>query len=128
MQLFKRSGVKIGGKNVPVSKITITKWRELFESVETLPQLLISVVAAPEDQRSAYLVLVLEKALNDVIRVTAVLTGLDEKFIEENAALDELVLFFVETLRVNNFGDLLKSVQTLLTVGSGSAEITGDVS
>lgn len=128
MQLFKRSGVKIGGKTVQVRKITPTKWRELFEAVETLPQLLLSVVAAPEEQRSAYLVLVLERALDDVVSVTAVLTGMDEKFIEENAALDELVLFFVETLRINNFGELLKSVQTLLTMGSGSAELTGDVS
>lgn len=127
MQLFKRSGVKIGGKNVHVRKITPAKWRELFEAVETLPQLLLSVVAAPEEQRSAYLVLVLEKALNDVVSVTAVLTGLDKKFIEENAALDELVLFFVETLRVNNFGELLKSVQTLVTMGSGSAELSSDI-
>lgn len=126
MQLFKRSDVKIGGKSVPVRKITIAQWRELFGVVQTLPQLLISVITAPEEQRAAFVVLALEQSLDDVVRVTAILTGLDEAFVEDNAALDELVSYFAEMAKVNDFGGLLKNVKSVLSMGSATKQTTQD--
>lgn len=130
MQLFKRSDkaaeatpqipvidpsvVLLGGQAVKVSKVTIGQWRQLYSVVGTLPQMLISVVTAPADSRVSYLLAVLESAIDDVVNVVAVLTGLEPAWIDENVSPDELMAYFVAVARVNDFGGLLKNVQGAL--------------
>jgi hypothetical protein len=106
--------VALGGKRVPVRKITVGQWQDLFGVIHTLPQLLISVMTAPASERAGYLVIALKESLEDVLNVVAMLTDTDADWLRENAALDELVAFFAETAKVNNFGELLKNVQGVL--------------
>jgi hypothetical protein len=113
--LFKRSDtVKIGEKSVPVPKITIKKWRELFESIEMLPQLILSIFNVPATERAGYIVVVIRESFSEVVRVTSVLTGIDEEYIEEHATLNDLVAFYGATIKANDFGGLLKNVQGVL--------------
>lgn len=120
MQLFKRSDkadpsvIILGGQAVRVRKVTIKQWRELFSVVGTLPQMLISVMTAPEDSRISYLLAVVEHALSDVVNVVSVLTDLEAEWIDENVAPDELMAYFIAVARVNDFGGLLKNVQSAL--------------
>lgn len=125
MQLFKRSdkadipaavpsAVTLGGQSVKVRKVTIGQWRELFAVVGTLPQLLISVITAPAESRIPHLLAVMESAIDDVVSVVAVLTGLETAWIDENVSPDELMAYFVAVARVNDFGGLLKNVQSAL--------------
>ncbi|WP_379161372.1 hypothetical protein [Paenibacillus sp. sgz5001063] len=133
MQLFKRSDkaaeteataqeipvidpsvVTLGGHAVKVRKVTIKQWRELFTVVGTLPQMLISVMTAPEESRISYLLAVVEHALSDVVNVVSVLTDLEAEWIDENVAPDELMAYFTAVARVNDFGGLLKNVQGAL--------------
>jgi hypothetical protein len=76
--------------------------------------MLISVVTAPADSRVSYLLAVLESAIDDVVNVVAVLTGLEPAWIDENVSPDELMAYFVAVARVNDFGGLLKNVQGAL--------------
>ncbi|MCR8843079.1 hypothetical protein NQ117_05255 [Paenibacillus sp. SC116] len=113
--LFQRSDIyKIGGKSVRAKKIPIAQWRELFSSLQTLPQLLVFVVTAPAADRVAYLMTALNESFDDVVRITALLTGLDEEFIEKNAAIDELVAYYAAVVKVNNFPELVKNGQSVL--------------
>lgn len=120
-EAFLRSDtVKIGGKSVKVGKITVAQWRELFTVIETLPQLLITVLTSAPADRLPMFIVAIEKSLSDVVNVVSILTGLDAEWIEKNAGVDELTEFFVETARVNNFGDLLKNVRGALNLAKAT--------
>lgn len=118
--IFTRSNttLKIGSKTVQVRKVTIAQWRELFGAIQTLPQLLISVIGAPPAERTAFIVVAIERSFDDIVRVTSLLTGLDEEYVENNASLDELVAYFAEMLKANNFPELLKNVKGALNLGN----------
>lgn len=109
-------------KVVPVRKITIAQWQELFGVIQLLPQLLISVMSAPQSERTGFFVVALQESLEDILRIVALLTGLEEEWLHDNASLDELVAFFTETAKVNNFGELLKNVQGVLKL-SGLSKV-----
>lgn len=119
MRIMRSDTVKIGGKSVKVRKITVSQWRELFTVIETLPQLLLTVVTAAPADRLPYLIVAIEKSLSDVVNVVSVLTELDAEWIENNASVDELVTFFAETARINNFGEMLKNVRGVLNQAAG---------
>lgn len=124
MRILRSDTVKIGGKSVKVGKITIAQWRELFSVVQALPQLLITVTTAAPADRLPFFLVAIEKSLADVVNVVSVLSGLEPEWVENNAGVDELVTFFVETARVNNFGDLLKNVQGALSLAKPTGEVT----
>lgn len=106
--------VMLGDKRVAVRKITVGQWQDLFGVIHALPQLLISVMTAPASERAGYLVIALKESLEDVLNVVALLTDTDAEWLRQNASLDELVAFFTETAKMNNFGELLKNVQGVL--------------
>ncbi|AIQ13629.1 hypothetical protein [Paenibacillus durus] len=104
-------------KTVQVRKITIAQWRELFGAIQTLPQLLVSVISAPADRRVAFALVALEQSLGDFVRVVSVLTGIDTEWIDENASVDEILAYLTAVASVNNFGEMLKNVQGVLNLG-----------
>jgi len=129
--LFKRSDksqetLKIGDKTVHVRKITIAQWRELLDSIQAIPQLIISVISAPVSERAGFLVLALRESFDDVVRVTSVLTGIDEEYIDQNASIDELVAYYTAMAKANNFGELLKNAQSVLVTLKPQMERTQD--
>lgn len=110
-------------KSAPIRKITIAQWQELFGVINSLPQLLMSVLTAPPAQRAGYLIVALSESIDDITRVVAVLTGFDEEWIKENASGDELVAFFTETAKINNFGELIKNAQGVLKLSGIQPEV-----
>lgn len=119
-----RSKYKIGGKTVTPRKITIAQWRELFDSIHAVPQLIVSVMTAAPEDRAPYFVAAVRDAFDDFVRVTAVLTGIDEEYIEQNASLDELVAFYSAVAKANNFGELLKNGRGVLALAGLGADQT----
>lgn len=113
--------IKLGGRNVEVKPITIAQWRELFAVVETLPQLIIGVLGTKPDERAAYLVVALEQSLEEITHVVATLSGVDADYIEHNASITELVTYFTEVAKVNDFGALVKNVRGALMLAQGAA-------
>lgn len=106
--------LKIGDKTVHPRRITIALWRELFDSIREIPQLLISVLSAPPSERAGFLVFAVRRSFDDVVRVTSILTEIDVEYIEQNATIDELVAFYKATAEANNFGGLLKNGPSVL--------------
>lgn len=111
---MRKGSLKIGDKNVVVRKITVAMWRELFDSVQAMPQLLVTVMGAPAEDRTAYFMVAAREAFDDVVRVTSVLSGIDEEYIEQNASIDELVAFYKAVAERNNFAELLKNAKGVL--------------
>lgn len=103
-------------KTVKIRKITVGQWKELFEVVNALPQLIISVYLAKPEERIGYIMVTLGEALEDIARIISTLTGIDEKWIVDNASADQIVAYLAEMAKYNNFGDLLKNVQSVLSL------------
>ncbi|MBG9736297.1 hypothetical protein [Paenibacillus alvei] len=118
--LFKRSdkhkssSLKIGEKAVYARRIPIAQWRELFDSIQMIPQLLMSVITAAPQDRAGYFIVALRESFDDIVRVTSILTEIDEEYIEENASIDQLIAFYKATADANNFGELLKNGRSVL--------------
>ncbi|WP_178023018.1 hypothetical protein [uncultured Paenibacillus sp.] len=108
-------------RTVKVRKIVVGQWLELFGAVQSLPQLIIGALGARPEERAAYVVVAIEQSLEEVVRVVSILTGLDTEYLIKNAAADEVFEFFMETAKVNNFGDLLKNVQSVLSLAAPAA-------
>ncbi|MCS1350323.1 hypothetical protein [Mechercharimyces sp. CAU 1602] len=104
----------IGEKEVRVTKVTAKKFKEIIRVVERLPGLLLQVIRAPEHEVHAHLVAALELALDEVIAVTSILSGIEEEYLSENAGLDELVAYFIAMERHNNLSRTVKNVMSLL--------------
>ncbi|MFD1267565.1 hypothetical protein ACFQ3Y_09040 [Paenibacillus motobuensis] len=116
--------VTIGDQSVELKKVTIAQWRELFAVTETLPQLILGVLGSSPDERATYFMLALESSLEEIVRVVSVLTGIDEEYIENNASITELVDYFTQVAKVNDFQGLLKNVRGVLSL---SKTVTGPV-
>lgn len=105
----------LGGKRVRVAKLTPKKWKELVRAVERLPALIVQLAGAPQEELHSFVVAASELAMDEIVSVTAVLSGLDEVYLEENAGLDELFDYFVRVYEYNNLSKLAKNVQSLLS-------------
>lgn len=119
--LFKRSdkhktALKIGDKTVHPRRITIALWRELIDSIQMIPQMVVTVLTAQPSERAGFFVVAIRESFDDIVRVTSILTGVDEEYIEQNASIDQLVAFYKATVEENNFGELLKNGQGVLSM------------
>lgn len=100
-------------EKVEVTKLTPVKWRELFAVVDKLPGLVIQVVSAPQDDFYAYVLQALDIALDEVINVTSILTGVDKQYIENNVGLDELAEYLFRMVKRNRLDDAVKKMMSL---------------
>lgn len=119
MEFFKpktpRDGeVTLGDQRVKIPKLTPAKWRDLFGAIERLPNLVLSVLTAPADDRHAYILVAVDESLDEVCEVVAILTGIDKATIYDTAGLDEIVEFIAKTAQRNRLGDMAKNAQSLL--------------
>jgi hypothetical protein len=104
----------LGDRRVKIEKLTIVKWRQLFEVVDKLPGLIVQVLSAPKEDFYSYVVMALDLAFDEVAKIISVLTGLDVEYIEENVGVDELVEYFAKTIKRNRLEDVAKNVKSLL--------------
>lgn len=104
----------LGDKRVSINKLTPNRWRILFETVDTLPGLILQVIAAPQENFHAYLISACELALDEVVKVVSVLSEIDEAYLNEHAGVDELVEYLTRTFKRNNLGETVKNVMSLL--------------
>ncbi|MFD2330669.1 hypothetical protein ACFSR7_15560 [Cohnella sp. GCM10020058] len=115
---FKKSAseqISFGGRQVKIPKLTIAKWRALFEQIETLPQIIISLLAARNTPDfTATVVAALGMTLDEVVRLTAALTELEPEWIEANVTHDELIEFLTSTAKRNNLQEAAKKFRGAL--------------
>lgn len=104
----------LGDKRVRIEKLTIVKWRQLFEAVDKLPGLIVQVLTAPQENFYAYVLTAFNLALDEVAHVVAVLSGLDYEYILENVGIDEQIEYLARTVKRNRLDSVAKNVQSLL--------------
>ncbi|WP_427036647.1 hypothetical protein [Cytobacillus pseudoceanisediminis] len=104
----------LGDKRVRIEKLTIVKWRQLFETVDKLPGLIVQVLTAPQENFYAYVLTAFNLALDEVAHVVAVLSGIDYEYILENVGIDEQIEYLAKTVKRNRLDSVAKNVQSLL--------------
>ncbi|SEM81836.1 hypothetical protein [Paenibacillus sp. OV219] len=101
--------VMFGEKRVDIPKLTVAKWKALFGKVETLPQLLLDVIASRQTSDFTATVLVgIQMAFDEIVELVAVLTELEPAWIEENVDHNELIQFISRTVQRNNLNEAAK--------------------
>ncbi|AYA78604.1 hypothetical protein DOE78_18830 [Bacillus sp. Y1] len=104
----------LGEKRVRIEKLTINKWRQLFEVVDKLPGLIVQILTAPKDDFYAYVITALDLAFEEIALIVSVLSGLDVDYINENVGVDELFEYLAKTVKKNRLEDVVKNAKSLL--------------
>jgi ethanolamine utilization protein EutA (predicted chaperonin) len=104
----------LGDKRVKIEKLTIVKWRELFEVVDKLPGLIVQVLTASSDDFYAYVVTALDLAADEVSQIVSVLSGVEAEYLQETVGVDELIEYLARTVKRNRLDGVVKNVQSLL--------------
>jgi hypothetical protein len=104
----------LGDKRVRIEKLTIVKWRQLFEAVDKLPGLIVQVLTAPKENFYAYVLTAFNIALEEVAQIVAILSGVDYEYIVENVGIDEQIEYLARTVKRNRLDSVAKNVKSLL--------------
>jgi len=104
----------LGDKKVQTPKLTPKKWKELFQVVENLPNLIIKVAMSPREDFAAYVLSALDIAIDEMIDITAVLTEIDRQYLHEEATVPQIIEFFTKTVQKNDLASAVKNVRSLL--------------
>jgi hypothetical protein len=104
----------LGEKRVKIEKLTIAKWRQLFETVDKIPGLVVQVLSAPADDFYSTIIAALDIAFEEVAQIVAVLSGVEADYIAENVGVDELFEYIARTVKRNRLDDVVKNVKSLL--------------
>ncbi|MFC5528469.1 hypothetical protein [Cohnella yongneupensis] len=101
--------IDFGGNRIEIPKLTIAKWRLLFDRVETLPSILINIFSSRNSSNfSATLIAGLGLVLDEIVELVSVLTGREREWIEENVDHNELIEFITKTAEKNDFASAVK--------------------
>ncbi|MEH7541631.1 MULTISPECIES: hypothetical protein [Bacillus cereus group] len=106
--------LKIGDKKVRVRKVTPKEFKELIAVTGNIPNLVIQVMNAPEDQYAAYALAAVEAATDDFVAITSQLTGIDEDYLHHDAGMSEIVEYLVQMVEYNDLNRMVKNVASLL--------------
>ncbi|NBI30774.1 hypothetical protein [Chengkuizengella marina] len=113
--IFKKDTVKIGNKNVEIPKLTISKWKLMFDNIQSLPQIILNILAVKGTKDfSSTLIVGAEMAIDEAVEMVAVIAGLDAKYIEENADMNELTTFIYKTIKKNDLQESVKNFRAVL--------------
>lgn len=104
----------LGEKAVKIPKLTPEKCKLLIERVETLPQVIMAVVAANKtDDFIATAVAGTTLALDEAISIVAVLADVDADYIEKHADLNEISEFIRAIIEKNDLRRVVSNFQSL---------------
>jgi ethanolamine utilization protein EutA (predicted chaperonin) len=104
----------LGEKRVKIEKLTIVKWRQLFDTVDKLPGLIVQVLSAPQEDFYTYIITALDLAFDEITQVVSVLSGVDAEYLTNNVGVDELFEYLTKTVKRNRLGDVVKNATSLL--------------
>ncbi len=107
--LPKKKQVKYGeNKTVTINKLPLGKYTEVLQEIEKMPEAINRFLDAKKDDQIVVIASVLADAVDDITGMLSIATGLDEKEIKEEVALDEAVEIIEAIFEVNRFFDLGK--------------------
>lgn len=118
-RLFNRSNgpdtAILGEKVVKVPKLTPEKYKALFDQIETLPQIIVSVLGARQsDDFLSTAIVGANMALDETVNIVAVLAEVEPEYLAKNADLSEISDFIRLTLEKNDLQRALKNFRAVL--------------
>jgi hypothetical protein len=118
--------LKIGDKKVRVRKVTPKEFKELIAVTGNIPNLIIQVMNAPEDQYAAYALAAVDAATDDFVTIASQLTGIDEDCLQNDAAMSEIVEYLVQMVEFNDLQRMVKNVMSLLPKAQKKEAMTNE--
>lgn len=106
--------VYLGERKVKIQKITPAKWKDLFKVVDSLPGLIIQVLAAPKKDFYATAVQALDLAIDEIVLIVSALSDIEKEYIENNVGLDEIIEYLTKLVKINRLDNTVKNVKSLL--------------
>ncbi|MED3275396.1 hypothetical protein BK703_16880 [Bacillus thuringiensis serovar silo] len=107
--------LKLGEKTVRIRKVTPAEYKELMAVIGNLPNLIVQVVQAPEEERLTYIMTALDVGMDDLINVTSTLSNIDADYLtSEGVGLDEIVEYVTQMAKFNEIGKTIKNLASLL--------------
>lgn len=101
-------------KKVEIPKLTPDRWKQLFETVDMLPGLIVQVLLAPKEDFYSTVVSVIQLAIDEVTEVIAVLSDIEVEYIRKNVGLHEIIEYLTRTIQRNKLGEVSKNLKSLL--------------
>ena len=123
-RLFNKSDyTQLGDKSVKIPKLTPEKFQQLFEAIETLPQIIVRVLSGRHsDDFVATAIIGANMAKDEAVRIVAALSELDSEYINKKASFLQISEFLRLTLEKNDLQRALKNFRAVL----GLFRMTGD--
>lgn len=106
--------VLLGNKRAKVRKVTPEVFLELMKTIETLPGLILRVAVTPKENMMETAIIAGEIAMDDLLAITSVLSGIEQDYLRKEAGLSELVDYLTKTYKKNDFFTMIKNVKSLL--------------
>ena len=116
-RLFNKSSdyTVLAGKSVKIPKLTPAKYKALLERVESLPAI-ISAIASTwrEDDAVTVILAGIDRGLDEVVELVAILADVDAALLHEEADLSEISEFIRLTIEKNDLQRALKNFRAVL--------------
>ncbi|ABY46826.1 hypothetical protein [Bacillus mycoides] len=107
--------LKLGEKTVRVRKITPAEYKELMAVIGNLPNMIVQIIQAPEEDRMAYIMSALDVGMDDLVNVTSTLSNIDADYLASGGVgLDEIVEYITQMAKFNGIGKIVKNLASLL--------------
>ncbi|UUT18472.1 hypothetical protein [Bacillus velezensis] len=106
--------VQLGKYPVEVAKLTPAKWKQLFLALDKIPSLILQVISAPKTDFYPYLVNAIDIGLDEIVEITALLSGVEAEYIREEVGTDEIIEYLTLTVKKNRLDSQAKNVKSLL--------------
>lgn len=122
-----QDSVQLGDKTVQIPKLTPEKYKALFERIETLPAIVLRVLADRDtDDFVATILAGANLALDEMVQLVAVLADIDAGHISTHADLNEITDFIRLTLEKNDLHRTLKNFRAVLGQLGFGMKVPGD--
>lgn len=106
----------LGDKVVEVPKLTPELFKKLTRVTDNLPALAFKLMSiSDEETLQAYMVAALDFIADELVAVTAELSGIDAEYLSKNAGMAEIVKYLKATADKNDLTPLVKNLIRLLT-------------
>lgn len=118
-RLFNKSAaaeyVTIGDQTVAIPKLTVEKWKALFGVIESLPQIIVSVLSSRNTSDfTATAVLGVTMAFDEAVKIVAILADLEPEYVAKEATLNDLFEFIRLTAEKNDLQRTVKNFNAVL--------------
>lgn len=106
--------VKLGDRKVRIRKITPKEFKDLMSVTGNIPNLIIQVMAAPQDQYAMYALAAAEACIDDLVSITSQLTQIDEDYLSDQVGMSEIVEYVTQMVKYNDLERMVKNALSLL--------------